>query len=273
MNAGTFPGISNYGNYESGHLPRGVQSIPLDGTIRLVKKLGIPFVEVVTIENVYGNHWFPQRVGYAILSRDKRRLTRALQKRERKAAAQRPSPHLDLLLCIREASRTAHRERDTAQAAYQQRRHTLARNARARKQKWYDLKERGIVAAHRQGLLRYIGSSPQGLAVYEYGEGGMCCFHSALHPVGADRKQVEGHPEALLVPAKDKVRGVSLLRVETTLSALSEDLSGYERSAPPRMDRERREPICWQCGRAGHISRDCPERDEYLDQYDFVQVA
>src|SRR6185437_2245134 len=171
MNAGTFPGLSKYGNYESGHLPRGVHSIPLDGTVRLVKKLGIPFAEVVTIENVYGNHWFPQCVGYAILSRDKRRLTVALQKREKKAAAQRPSPHPNLLLCIREASRTAHRERDAAQAAYQTRRHTLAGNAWACKEKWYELKERWIVAAHRQGLLRYVGSSPQGLAVYEYGEG------------------------------------------------------------------------------------------------------
>jgi hypothetical protein len=239
MSIASFPALSSYGNYEFGKVPRGVHQISMDGTIRLVKKRGIPFVEVITIDNPYGSHYFPKRVGYAILSRDKRRLDRALQKHTRDAASRLPSPQHDLLLCIREASRAAHRERDAAQIAYQQGRHTLAGNAKRRKDKWYCLKDRGIVTAHRQGLLRYVGVSPQGLAVYEYGEGGMCCFHSTLHPVGAERRQVEGHPETLLVPAKNKVRGVSLLRVETTLTAVPEDLSGYERSAPPRIERER----------------------------------
>jgi hypothetical protein len=84
----------------------------------------------------------------------------------------------DLLLCVHEASRAAHRERDAAQSAYSDGRQTLAGNARRRKEEWYALKDRGMVAAHRAGLLRYEGATPQGMAVYEYGDGGMACFHS-----------------------------------------------------------------------------------------------
>ena len=49
------------------------------------------------------------------------------------------------------------------------------------------------------GTLRYAGSTPQGMAVYEYGDGGMSCLHSTLHPVGVERSPVECHPETLFV--------------------------------------------------------------------------
>ena len=132
-------------------------------------------------------------------------------------------PHPDLLLCVREASRAAHRERDAAQAAYCEGRHVLAGNARRRKEEWYALKDRGIIAAHRAGLLRYEGATPQGMAVYEYGDGGMACFHSTLHPVGVERTPIDGHPETLMVEAKDKVKGISLERIKVTLSSLPND--------------------------------------------------
>ncbi|HKO17536.1 MAG TPA: hypothetical protein VJU82_01490, partial [Acidobacteriaceae bacterium] len=136
-----------------------------------------------------------------------------------------------------------------------QSRHTLAGNARRRKEKWYRLKDRGIMTAHKQGLVEYVGASPQGMAVYEYGDGGMACFHSTLHPAGTERTRVPDHPETLLVQAKNKVRGVSLRRVEVTLEALSADTSGYERSASPRIARAA--PTCWECGAQGHIAREC----------------
>lgn len=94
------------------------------------------------------------------------------------------------------------------------------------------------------------------MAVYEYGEGGMTCFHSTLHPAGVERTLLEGHPETLLVPAKDKARGISLARVKGTLSALSSDSTGYERSAKPRI--ERPIPECWTCGGLGHVAAVCP---------------
>jgi hypothetical protein len=258
----SFPGLTSYGNYESANMPRkGVSRLPLDGSIRIAKSLGIPYVDIVSVECAYGSTYLPRRVGYAIPSRDKRKLTAAFKRCESKRILRKPQPHPDLLLCIREASRAAHRERDAASDAYNSGRHILAGNARQRKNHWYALKDRGIVAAHKQGLLRYIGASPQGMAVYEYADGGMSCFHSTLHPAGSERTPVEGHPETLLVPAKDKVKGVSLARVEVTLTALSPDTTGYERSSAPRVAREERVPQCWKCGEYGHTARECEESD------------
>ncbi len=257
-----FPDLTNYDNYEADNLPpKGVHRLPLDGPIRTVKKLGIPYVEIVSVECAYGNTYLPRRVGYAIPGRYKRKLAAALERCQSKKVSRTPLPHPDLLLCIREASRAAHRERDAGSAAYGAGRHTLAGNAKQRKEGWYALKDRGIIAAHKQGLVRYVGASPQGMAVYEYGEGGMTCFHSTLHPAGAERIPIEGHPEALLVPAKDKVKGVSLARVEATLSALSSDTTGYVRSAAPRVARVEHVPQCWACGEYGHTARECDESD------------
>lgn len=255
-----FPGLSSYHNYESDNVPRkGVHRIPVDGSIRIAKRLCIPYVDIVSVECAYGSTYLPRRVGYAIPQRCKRKLNAALIRSQSMRKLRIHHPHPDLLLCIREASRAAHRERDAASDAYNQGRYILAGNARKRKNKWYALKERGIAAAHEAGLVCYVGSSPQGMAVYEYGEGGMSCFHSTLHPVDADRTQVEGHPETLLVGAKDKAKGISLARVAFTLSGLSANTSGYERSAAPRI--ARREPVCWTCGEAGHVASDCLNDD------------
>lgn len=257
-----FPGLTSYNNYEDDKVPlKGIHRLPLDGSIRKVKSLGIPYVDIVSVECAYGNTYLPRRVGYAIPSRDKRKVTAALKRCESKRVSRKPQPHPDVLLCIREASRAAHRERDAARDAYNEGRHILAGNARQRKNQWYALKDKGIVAAYKLGLLRYIGASPEGMAVYEYADGGMSCFHSTLHPAGAERTPVDGHPETLFVQAKDKLVGVSLARVEATLSALSSDTTGYERSAAPRVARVEHVPQCWTCGEYGHTARECDESD------------
>jgi hypothetical protein len=240
--------------------------------IRVIRRLGIRFVDAVRDGFSVGRSMnYPVRVGYAILAEDQEKVAHALTEWRQRREARKPKPHPDLLFCIREASRAAHRERDAVQKAYQQERRTLAGNARQRKEDWYRLSERGIVAAHRQGLLRYAGASPQGMAVYEYGEGGMACFHSTLHPAGTERTPVPDHPETLLVEAKEKVRGVSLQRVEVTLDILPSDLSGYERSETPRI--ERQQPTCFNCGEKGHIARRCPEREgQFEDNYDHAMA-
>ena len=109
---------------------------------------------------------------------------------------------LPLIDAICEVSRAVHRWRDAAEAQYQAGNHGLAGHARREKEMLYGLKERGIATACAQGLVWYVGASPQGMAVYEYGNGGRSCFHSCLHPAGAERKPVEGHPEVLEVEAK-----------------------------------------------------------------------
>ena len=261
-----FPGLSSYGNYEIDSVPsKGVSRLPLDGSIRVAKHLGIPYVDIVSVECAYGSTYLPRRVGYAIPNRDKRKLTAAIKRCEATRMLRKSlKPHHDLLLCLREASRAAHRERDAAKDAYNSDRHVLAGNASQRKNRWYALKDKGIVAAHKQGLVRYIGAIPQGMAVYEYGDGGMCCFHSTLHPAGAVRSLVEGHPETLFVPAKDKVKGISLARVEVTLSVLPAEVDGYERSSAPRIARVERVTQCWTCGEFGHIASECDEADTEL---------
>jgi hypothetical protein len=70
------------------------------------------------------------------------------------------------------------------------------------------------------------------MAIYEYGDGGVACFHSTSHPVGVERIPAQGHSETLFVVAKkQKVR---LVDVSYTLRELPNDMSGYERSLAPK---------------------------------------
>jgi hypothetical protein len=174
---------------------------------------------------------------------------------------------IDILLATREASRAAHRWRDAAASYYDAGSYGLATRAKEQKNLMYQLKDAGIAALHRSGLLRYIGASPQGMAVYEYGDGGMSCLHSTLHPDGVERTPVEAHPEVLHVTAKKaKVRMVDV--AYTLLSYFSVGVDdkgyvGYSRSSSPT----RRAPItCYECGEEGHISRYCPLRED--DDFD-----
>ncbi len=132
---------------------------------------------------------------------------------------------LPLLVAIREVSRAAHRWRDASQRQYQVGNYGLARYSSHQKRHFYALKERGIVEGYRQGLLRYVGQSPQGLAVYEYGEGGMACFHSRLHPIGTRSSLVPDHPETLFVTAKHATRHVA--DAEATLRDLPTTMDGF----------------------------------------------
>ena len=132
-----------------------------------------------------------------------------------------------------------------------------ATKAKSEKEKYYELKDRGIVALHHEGVLRYVGSSPQGMAVYEFGEGGKACLHSCLYPASADRTSCQDHPEKLLVAAKKQ--RFRICDAEFTLRRLTIPMEcgqviGYERSAPPRITRDL--PTCWNCGEAGHLARD-----------------
>jgi hypothetical protein len=95
------------------------------------------------------------------------------------------------------------------------------------------------------------------MAVYEYGEGGMSCFHSCLHPVGVERAMVEGHPETLFIVAKKQQEQVQ--DAEHTLLGLPVPGEAFERSNPPAMKKPVRSITCWECGEEGHIASDCPE--------------
>ena len=185
----------------------------------------------------------------------------------------RTPPHqIPLLDAIREISRSAHRWRDRAAACYDSGRYKSASSAKTKKEACYALKERGIMEGHRQKVLRYIGASPQGMAVYEYAEGGKACFHSCLHPSDTERVVIADHPEILLVAARgQKFR---ICDAEHTLQAIpvvqypDPRWLDYERSSAPRI----RKPItCYECGEEGHIARNCPERyASYGDDEDYA---
>jgi hypothetical protein len=143
---------------------------------------------------------------------------------------------IPLLDATREASRSAHRWRDRASTSWDRGDRRRAGSCRSKKEYFYLLKDRGIIALHKAGMLRYAGMSPQGMAVYEYGKGGLQCLHSTLHPKGVERMPVEGHPEVLKVVAKKQL--LKMKDVEHTLMALPTDTSDYVRSAPPKYRRE-----------------------------------
>jgi hypothetical protein len=251
-----FSDLNQYGDYDDNNkLPAGIARIGTDGTIRRIKRLGIEYKKIIAVEKV-GRHHYPRIVGYAIHEADVNKLDTAIQKRKTL------SPHPDLLLCIREASRAAHRERDRAATSYLTRRHRMAGNAKKRKEEWYALKDRGIVAAHKQGRLRYVGKTQQQLAVYEYGDGGLSCFHCTLHPAGVEQSLTIGHPENIFVESKAKGKGISLKRVRVTLEGLDDVPEDYIRASAPRIERTTARVItCWTCGEAGHRAFECDADD------------
>lgn len=190
------------------------------------------------------------------------------------------SKNIDLLEAAREMSRAAHRWRDRAVEyharasaisplkRFDRKRWTLtsiraerlfaaATAAKKRKEEYYALKERAIVALHQLGRIRYLGCSPDGMAVYAYAEDEKACLHSCLHPRGVERSRVEGHPEVLLVAAKK--RRVCIRDADATIQALCpEPMLQYERISPSW---QRPQRMCFECGAPGHIARDCAERD------------
>jgi hypothetical protein len=193
-------------------------------------------------------------------------LDRVRQRNEKRQ--QREAEALPLLDAIREVSRAAHRWRDAASAQYEAGNYGLATHSSQRKRRLYELKERGITEAYEQGLLRYAGQTAQKLAVYEYGEGGMSCFHSCLHPVGVERPLVAEQPETLFVTAKKQAQRIS--DAETTLRDLPVPGEQFEQSSPPSLKKSSVSVTCWECGGSGHVARNCPER--FMDEIDHVEA-
>lgn len=177
---------------------------------------------------------------------------------KRKVASRRviPAKRIDLLDAIREVSHAAHRWRDAAQAQYQVRSYGFATNSKEQKRHSYRLKEH-IIGAHKAGLLRYAGAAPQGMAVYEYGDGGRSCFHCCYFPPGAERIAVPDHLEVLFVNAKKQVHRIKDAEYTIDLLGCDPVAEGYEYSDPPSRSFSRWVVTCWNCGEEGHISRDC----------------
>jgi hypothetical protein len=160
-----------------------------------------------------------------------------------------------LLRAIREASHAAHRFRDAAHLQNCAGQYELAKQASATKTHFYALKDRGIAAAYRQGLLRYAGQSPQGMAVYEYAKGGTSSFHSCLHPAGIPRPLVQGHPVTLFVAEREPN-----CLVKTTVSN------------PRSVEIPRSTVFCSRCGGRGHDVADCRQTEQQAAERLLMQL-
>ncbi len=153
--------------------------------------------------------------------------------RPKRASVKTPATAVDLLQAIFTVNRTAKRYRDKAAAHYGARQHGFAGASKERKQALYALKDRGIVAAHRAGLIAAVGTH----GPLTYYEGGGYRFHSLLRPEGAELAVLSD--ETVQVEAKPKgKREARLVDAELTLSALPEERAGFRRhSFPPRAGR------------------------------------
>lgn len=114
----------------------------------------------------------------------------------------KPAVAIALLAAIFAVNRSAKRYRDSAASCYSSGSHGLAKAAKERKHRLYDLKDRGIAKAHRLKGIQFVGRNGA-LALYR-GEG--YCFHSRLVPPDAACEPDQGQ-EAVFVEARPKTAG------------------------------------------------------------------
>src|ERR1035437_6289856 len=152
---------------------------------------------------------------------------------------------MSLLDAIRTANRAAHRWRIAAHAQYKARNYEFATYASAQMRYFYKLKDLGIAAAYKQGMILYCGQTPQGMALYSYGYMARYTVHSCLHPIGVCRRFVTGHPEVLFVIKRPK-RQRAVIATQST----------------PSIQKPTVLVICSHCGGKAHDSAECRYSDQ-----------
>ena len=148
----------------------------------------------------------------------------------------KPPLNIDLLAALFTATRAAKRYRNAAQTHYQMFQHGFASTCRRQKERLYQLKDNGLVAAVRSGRVQAV-SAHGCLTVYK---GGGYCYHSLLRPKGAVLPEAGTDP--LTVEAKpkeaDEPRLKDAVHTLKELPALADDAikaGEFERlSFPPR---------------------------------------
>ena len=150
-----------------------------------------------------------------------------------------PAREVDLLAALFAVNKSAKRYRDAAQKLYQCDSHTWAGDAREKKEELYDLKDRGIVAAAKQGRLQFAGMHGR-LAVWR-GEG--YCFHSTLVPqdTGASPQLTDDDEHTFQDAAPREAKEARLKDAMFTLESLPAAAdSDFTRLPPPSMSSRRK---------------------------------
>ena len=179
---------------------------------------------------------------------------------ERRTARVGTLEQLSLLDAVLEAANSALHWCNLGNQAWKAPERLVAAQCRGREFRLHGLKERGMVALHRNGGLRYMGSTARGLAVYEYGDSENQYLHSRLHPEGEKQLVVTGRPEIVLMQA---VASHRIRQAKCILGSLPSHATGYIRSNVPAHIREREASFCWMCGELGHPATDCWTFSDY----------
>jgi hypothetical protein len=206
---------------------------------------------------LHGNcttYYWSKEVVNAVLSKPEVRAYFEELKRRRASADSGPR-ELPLLDAVCEASRSAQRYLDLANGAWGSGDRPGAGRCVAREFRFLKQKYRGILALHKLGIVRYVGSDAQGMAVYEYGDAVIRCFLSTLHPDSAKQVPVVGRLEVL--PVSTKAQKYRISDVAYTIGLLPSDRTGYVPSKAPAVVRERERSTCWRCCEKGHLPREC----------------
>jgi hypothetical protein len=185
---------------------------------RNLKPAGVPVTQFYSRFNGRGVRWDAYRISDCV----------PLQKR-----TSRPAQGVDLLQAVFAVNRSAKRYRDAATKHYSRRPHGFAQHCKQVKLDLYELKDHGIVAACKEGRLRYDGQNG-GYALYR-GEG--YCFHSLLVPEEAE-VPTGNADELITIEAKPRKSGDARLRdAEHTLESLSVGLDGFRYLQHPQHER------------------------------------
>jgi len=203
----------------------------------------------------YSTRYWPQSVVEAVQSNpDVQKHLNLLARR--RADNRAVMPKVSLVDAVQAAGRSAHHWQERANHAWQLG-NSQCRAARCtyRSIELNGLKERGIMALHRQGKLRYMGASALGMGLYEFIERPEEFLHSRLHPVGAKQRRLPFRTEVTSMSNGARECGGEFAR--RLLITLPKDLTGYVRSHVPAHIRERDSSSCWICGVLGHPAPDC----------------
>lgn len=183
------------------------------------------------------------------------------QTRQRRTLKQRPPNDIDYTKALFVVNQSAKRYRDMASRCYRKRLHGLAGFSRDKKEKLYELKDRGLVHCFRNGLVNFEGI--HGKLAYYRSVDGQHSFHSPLFPETADISKIEDD-ELITVSAKPAQKRYLLKDAIHTLEPLPDGNDGFKRVDSLESVNDCEDGDCrYEYDNSEDDCRDDREEDEY----------